>query len=88
MQRGDLMSVYCPKPETLLSRLPAGESDRFPNLEIIPSENEQDYFDCRLDEQTGFRWASPIQAYLEMMRGDKRDQETAAQVRMKLIQQG
>jgi hypothetical protein len=87
MQRGDMLSVYCPRPEELLSRLSASESDRFPNLEIIRSEDETDYFDSRLDAQTGFRWASPIQAYLEMMRGDKRDQETAAQVRAELIRQ-
>ena len=87
MQRGDVLTVYCPRPEELLSRLSASESDRFPNLEIIRSEDETDYFDSRLDAQTGFRWASPIQAYLEMMRGDKRDQETAAQIRTELIRQ-
>lgn len=85
MQRGDMLSIYCPKPEALLARLSASESDRFPNLEIIPSEDETDYFDSRLDAQTGFRWASPIQAYLESMRGDKRDQETAEQIRAELI---
>jgi hypothetical protein len=87
MQRGDLMSVYCPRPEALLSRVSSSDSDRFPNLEIIQSDDETDYFDSRLDAQTGFRWASPIQTYLEMMRGDKRDQETAAQIRAELIGQ-
>ena len=85
MQRGDLLSIYCPRPEALLSRLPGGESDRFPNLEIVLMEDETVYFDSRLDDRTGFRWASPLQAYLEMMRGDKRDQETAEQVRDDLI---
>jgi hypothetical protein len=87
MQRGDLMSVYCPRPEALLSRLSTSDSDRFPNLEVIQSEDETNYFDSRLDPKTGFRWAAPIQAYLEMMRGDKRDQETAAQIRTELIHQ-
>lgn len=87
MQRGDLLSVYCSKPELLLSYLPSSESDRFPNLALVPCEDETVYFDSRLDEQTGFRWAAPLQAYLEMMRGDKRDQETAAQVRSELIRQ-
>lgn len=85
MQRGEMLAVYCPQPDALVSRLTVGESDRFPNLEIIPSMDEAVYFDSRVDEATGFRWASPIQAYLEMMRGDKRDQETAAQVRTELI---
>jgi len=87
MQRGDLLSIYCPKPEVLLARLPASESDRFPNLEVVASADETVYFDSRQDDQTGFRWASPLQTYLEMMRGDKRDQETASQVRAALIQQ-
>ena len=87
MQRGDLMSIYCPRTEALLSRLSTSDSNRFPNLEIISSEDETDYFDSRLDAQTGFRWASPIQAYLELMRGDKRDQETATQVLTELIRQ-
>ncbi len=87
MQRGDMLSVYCPRPEALLARLSSSESDRFPNLEIIPSEDETDYFDSRLDAQTGFRWASPIQSYLELMRGDKRDQEIATQVLTELIRQ-
>jgi len=85
MQRGELLSIYCPQPEALLSRLPPGESDRFPNLEIVTSEDETVYFDTRIDDETGFRWASPVQAYLEMMRGDKRDQETAVQVRAEII---
>ena len=86
MQRGDLLSIYCPNREVLLARLPASESDRFPNLEVVASEDETAYFDSRPDEQTGFRWASPLQTYLEMMRGDKRDQETASQVRAGLLQ--
>lgn len=85
MQRGDLLSVYCPRPEVLLARLPAGESDRFPNLEIVASEDETVYFDCRQDDKTGFRWASPLQTYLEMMRGDQRDQQTASQVRADIL---
>ena len=36
------------------------------------------YFDIR--RENGVIWASPIQTYLELMSGDKRDRETAAQV--------
>lgn len=87
MQRGELISVYCPRPETLISRLPLSESDRFPNLEIVPSEDETAYFDSRRDEETVFRWASPLQTWLEMMRGDKRDQEMAEQVRAVILRE-
>lgn len=85
MQRGDLLSVYCPQPEQLVARLPGSESERFPNLEVVASEDESVYFDSRLDAKTGFRWACPLQVWLEMMRGDHRDREMAAQVRAEIL---
>jgi hypothetical protein len=83
MQRGELVSVYCSRAETLLAKLPGSPTDRFPNLEIIETEDETAYFDAR--GAGGFRWASPVQVYLELMAGDKRDQETAVQVRELLL---
>jgi len=78
MQRMDILSVYCPRLDMLLKRLSGSQSDRFPNLELIETEDETAYFDGRQDEN--FWWASPVQVYLELMAGDKRDQETAEQV--------
>ena len=75
MQRGDLLSVYCPTMEPVLAELPDSKSDRFPNLELIEVEEDTVYFDAQ--EQGGFFWASPVQVYLELMAGDKRDRETA-----------
>ncbi len=83
MQRGDLLSVYCPRLEILLERLSGSQSDRFPNLELIETEDEPVYFDGR--EEKNFWWASPVQVYLELMAGDKRDQETAEQVKSYII---
>ncbi|MFM7319404.1 MAG: hypothetical protein ACKO5E_20860, partial [bacterium] len=40
-------------------------------------------FDARQDE--GFLWASPVQTWLELMRGDKRDRETANQVKGRIL---
>jgi hypothetical protein len=77
MQRGDLLTVYCPNVEMLLERLPRSQSDRFPNLELLDTEDEPVYFDAR--QEDGFWWASPLQVYMELMVGDKRDQETAEQ---------
>ena len=79
MQRGDVLTLYCPKAETLLKSLPGSHSDRFPNLEILETEDEPVYFDAR--QEDSFWWASPLQVYLELMAGDKRDQETAEQLR-------
>ena len=83
MQGGDVFSVYCPRLDPLLERLSGDESDRFPNLELIETEDETVYFDAR--EEGNFWWASPVQVYLELMAGDKRDQETAEQVKSSIL---
>ncbi|HUT71606.1 MAG TPA: hypothetical protein VMW89_13115 [Desulfatiglandales bacterium] len=83
MQRGDLLSVYCPRLEMLLERLSGSQSDRFPNLELVETEDETVYFDAR--QEGDFWWASPVQVYLELMAGDKRDREIAEQVKSSLL---
>jgi len=83
MQRGDMLSVYCPRIEKIIEAIPGNQSDRFPNLEIIETEDETVFFDAR--EQQNFWWASPVQVYLELMAGDKRDRETAEQVKSYIL---
>jgi hypothetical protein len=85
MQRGDVLSVYCPRLEGLLERLGGKEEDRFPNLELLETDNETFFFDAR--PGGNFLWASPIQVYLELMAGDKRDRETAEQVRELILKE-
>ena len=85
MQRENVLSVYCPRSRPLQERLAGKETDRFPNVELIETDDQPPYFDAR-DEQ-GFPWASPLQTYLELMAGDKRDRETAEQVRDCLLRQ-
>ena len=79
MQRGDLLSVYCPRLELLIEQLAGSRTERFPNLELIETGDETIYFDA--GPAGDFRWSSPIQTYLELMAGDKRDQEIAEQVK-------
>ncbi len=79
MQRGGLLSVYCPRLKGLLDRVEGSQTDRFPNLELLETEDETVFFDRR--DEGDFWWASPAQVYLELMAGDKRDRETAEQVR-------
>jgi len=83
MQRMDILFVYCPRIDVLIERLPGSQSDRFPNLELIETEDETVYFDGR--QEANFYWASPVQVYLELMAGDKRDQETAEQVKSYIL---
>ena len=84
MERGELLSVYCPRLQMLLDRLPGSQTDRFPNLELVETEDETVYFDAW--QEANFWWASPVQVYLELMAGDKRDQETAEQVKSSIIE--
>jgi len=83
MQRSDILSVYCPQIGKLEGKIPGSQSDRFPNLEIIETQDETVFFDAR--KQQRFCWASPVQVYLELMAGDKRDQETAEQVALYIL---
>ena len=51
----------------------------------METEDETVYFDAR--EERDFWWASPVQVYLELMAGDKRDQETAEQVKSLILKE-
>ena len=83
MAREEVIGVYCTKLDDLRATLGGKENARFPNIELIEVEDEPVYFD--LQDSNGLQWASPVQCYLELMAGDKRDQETAEQVRAYLL---
>lgn len=85
LQRPDVLSVYCPCIEKLLERVPGSQTDRFHNLEFLETEDETVFFGAR--QEDGFWWASPVQVYLELVSGDKRDRETAEQVKSLLLEQ-
>ena len=100
MQRAEIYQLYTLDPEALANRMmgrdgasevppnenPAEETDRFENVVLIKSKRPVDYFDARTNETLA--WASPLQTWLELMRGDKRDRETADQVRELLLKNG
>lgn len=79
MATSETLSVYCTSIERLLACLPTKSDLFFPTLKLMETEEESVYFDTRVQE--GFPWASPLQVYLELMSGEKRERETAAQVR-------
>ena len=83
MAREPVQTFYCSSLESLLKRFGADleETSRFPNVELLETDEDFVYFDAR-DNLA----ASPVQTYLELMRGDKREQETAEQVRKAILQ--
>jgi hypothetical protein len=81
MQRGDVLQVYCPNVATLLEQSVLVETKRFPDIELMEVSDESVFFDSREENVPGVWSASPVQTYLELMSGDKRDKETADQVK-------
>lgn len=81
--RERLTKLYCSKISGVIKSLgPAViETDRFPDLELLETSDSVVYFDARDDLV-----ASPVQCYLELQAGDKREQDAAAQVRQALLE--
>jgi hypothetical protein len=82
LAREPVVAAYCDvAPNDLLSAAAVTfeETDRFPNVDLTWTRDGLPYFDTAVDD--GVPSASPVQSYLELMAGDKRQRETAAQVR-------
>ena len=60
------------------------ESERFADLTIIETDDRTPFFDARTDP-SGMILASPVQAYLELAAGDKRDREMAQAIRHRIL---
>lgn len=67
--------IYTKSIDDLLDGVDFAETDRFPNIELIETNESNIYFDRRKDE--GFYWSSPLQIFLELTSGGKRERETA-----------
>lgn len=80
-----VLYVYTDSLDRLLQGLPAVPTTRFPNLSVEQTEDPTVFFDPRPDE-TGFPWASPLSAYLEMTRADARLVHSAGQIRASLLE--
>ncbi len=86
MARDPVIDIYCSKDPTELLKLSTGQVEigaRFPNFRLIQTDDPTVFFDARSEGQT--RWASPLQSYFELMKGDKRDKETALEVRKYIL---
>jgi hypothetical protein len=82
--RGSMMSLYCTDLKLVLDFVGGSFDDNFPNLELLETQDERVYFDTYMSN--GLRWASPVQTYLELANGDKRDKEISHQVKAFLLE--
>lgn len=85
MPREKTMQCYCTSVAETESIMSAGleESARFPDLELIETRDPTVYFDARDDERVAA--ASPVQCWLELQAGDKRQQDAAQGVRNRIL---
>lgn len=82
MAREPLVEMYCDiDPSRLVSALSmqVDSTSRFPNFRLIRTDDPTAFLDTRTDDEV--EYSSPLQCYLELMQGDKREKETAGQVR-------
>jgi hypothetical protein len=81
-----ITSFYCSRPPDELAKVasidPSPQS-RFADLELLQTSDERVYFDAR--EEDGRLIASPVQTWLELVTGDKRSQEVAADLGLRLL---
>ena len=84
MARDEITAFYCSNLTRLLSDLSdvVEETNRFADIKIIETVDQFVYFDQRDN-----LLASPIQSYLELMRGDKRDCQAAEMIAETLLKQ-
>lgn len=67
-----------------LTQLPELDSSpRFANLTVQAIDDPGVFFDAT--EEDGFRWCSPLETYLQLMQGGKREQEVAAPLRRDIL---
>jgi hypothetical protein len=84
MAREPLQSFYCTDIDKIIASFGEDirETDRFANVSFQETRDDFVYFDRRAGLV-----ASPIQSYLELVKGDKREKETADQVRRVILGQ-
>lgn len=82
MAREKTISFYCTHVDRLLSDLndTLEETKRFANIELLEASDQCVYFDMKAN-----LYASPVQSYLELMQGDKRDRQAAETIVQNLL---
>lgn len=75
--------IYTTSLDALTEGTPVDESARFPDVEIIETDDPSVYFGRVSDG--GKLWTSPLQVYLELAKGGKRAEQVAAPIRDDLL---
>jgi len=81
--QSDVLPIYMDSINRFLDEFPVPESTRFPNVELRETRDDRVFFDVR--SRDGFEWLSPLQRYLELASGGKREKEIASLLRESII---
>ena len=85
MAQEAVLYIYCSELSRLLDGVTVNEAHRFPDVSFSETSEPFVYFDSRFDSDCPA--ASPVQTYLELAQGDKREVETSMQVRAKIFEE-
>lgn len=77
--------IYIENIEKATNGIEFEETDRFADLELVEVREAPVYFDRRLDSADGIFFTSPLQTYLDLMIGGKREQDVARQIEGNLL---
>ncbi len=85
MPREKAVQCYCTSIEPIEQRFQGQleESPRFPDLELVETRDPTVYFDNR--PVNGIDAASPLQSWLELQAGDKRQSDASETVRRRIL---
>ncbi len=79
MGREEIVTIYCDSLSRATEALgETTETERFPDIELKETSDQTVYFDLRTDNDVPY--ASPIQSFLELANGDKREKDASRQV--------
>jgi hypothetical protein len=79
----DVMTYYTQSIARLLHGSSFAEEPRFGDVELVEAPRPEVYFDAR--EDRGSLCCSPLQIYLELANGGKREREIAQSIRADLL---
>jgi hypothetical protein len=78
-----MVTMYASSLEDIERTSGFEETDRFPTIELRETDDPLVYFDSRTEDS--IPWTSPLQVYLDLATGGKRERETAEQIRERLL---
>lgn len=79
----NVVRVFTNDAKSLLAGIDLVEDDRFPELEVLEIESRLPFLGR--ENENGRWWTSPLQEYLALSNGGKREQETAETIRPRIL---